>query len=1150
MVDPDKLVKAFNQMLAEPQLNRTIGVDYYCQVQMWILQIQEAEKTVHRLIFGWIIPSNYSDDKWYKSDVTTGFTPVSKAYRASIFKYTLFSNGQTVASIIENLLSGATLGESCEKLNVKPPKGLTPFQLERQEELGDSYLVRPPVFMETNSRVAIYQDNSKPFQSPSNDVPSYVGSVFRLKKFQLWSETESSDFLDEVDLLAKYCISALAEQTGLDFKGSDSGRLGNLEWMAFPLDNKDEPPADWAVIKGEVSFRKPNGVVVKAISSREVEVFLNEDTPDLKDLLIRCRLRNDNEVMSDQCRIVNVRAAKQGIRFVANQEICRMQLTIWTPSGNRGNWDIWYDYEAPLIRQVNIAMGVVGLQGQVKLSTLKEVQNSDKVKDRVARYEAIRQLSYHNSQTGDYTLDPWVISSREIGSYVKALFPPVSGAKFFPKGWGNDGPGVLSFAEWFRSLTDRTSSGTVMIIDPYFDTVGIELISHANTTNTAFEVITSTQIRSNDDTSPSRQQTSLRRLLKAFKWILPRRLSYKKHRTNPEPQRAVRIQDTCRELRQVLLRLKLTVWDIRSVQGGTGAYFHDRYMLVLGPDEQIVEGYHLSNSLQAVTRFAPLLITPIPPDILEDVASYVDNVKHARPPVVEKASALKLYPFQENQTRPLTLPPISAAGQFFAILLDCPHFLAMDSSKQKERLIDEGLLAPDASSFLVDSEENMLKRMASLSDRMTRGNQIPFASFWYSYSMWLANLAGSDIYLHEFSRQMDQRLCALLYDYLSNSSEVYIERERIDPNQEAVIQAYCRFIRLSFNEALDDAYNYLEGRHFHHLGWHFHLTYAAEALLTTEPSIVVQLLEQLQTRILMADGAACVISSYLLHGLISHLQQNPMSQIVPHLLTAAQLPSLRAMGSQQEWFRMEHETMTSFASGSINIPLLHELRPIERLYAYAEWIYHFRISVNTKGLESEPQAELRKNIFLMLQSNWQTELSSVQKTEIIYRLCGPSVGSWTNDIYHDLMVPLVANQVMNSDEAVMLWIDLLLSKIYQDKKSESFYGATDRPLTELCARLLGTLTDKAWGDLSKRIDKLINDINREVRTPFGNKVNFQKWNFAQNAGIWMAIFLEKSYHQSMVRKEEIKQFADRLDKGIIKNGRHHGELSLYASETF
>lgn len=379
---------------------------------------------------------------------------------------------------------------------------------------------------------------------------------------------------------------------------------------------------------------------------------------------------------------------------------------------------------------------------------------------------------------------------------------------------------------------------------------------------------------------------------------------------------------------------------------------------------------------------------------------------------------------------------------------------------------------------------------------------------------------------------------------------MYIEREKIDPNQEAVIQAYCRFIGLSFNEALDDAYNYLEGRYFHHLGWNFHLTYAAEALLTTEPSIVVQLLEQLHSRILMDDGMACVISSYFLHKLISHLQQNPMSQIIPHLLTAAQLPSLRAMGSQEEWFRMEHEAMTPFASGSIKIPLLHELSPIERLYAYAEWVYHFRISMNTKGLESEPQAELRKNIFLMLQSNWQTELSSVQKTEIIYRLCGPSVGSWANDIYHDLMVPLVANQVMNSDEAVMLWIDLLLSKIYQDKKSQSFYGATDRPLTELCARLLGTLTDKAWGDLSKRIDKLINDINREVRMPFGNKVNFQKWTFAQNAGIWMAIFLEKSYHQSMGRKEEIKQFADRLDKGIIKHGGHQGELSLYARETF
>ena len=302
-------------------------------------------------------------------------------------------------------------------------------------------------------------------------------------------------------------IIELRKETGFTFNGSDSSRLGNIEWFAFPLSDRETVPADFSMIKSDIQIPNDNGLSITKKSSREVDIYLNKSPAiSCPYLLVHCRLYNHHDVIADQVRLVHLKKAKRGIRFTANQEISRVRLTISIPSGEKGSWTIWFEKEIPLMREVNMAMGVTGLQGKVKLSTLQGFTNSNRVKERIQHFEQVNQTNYQQSIIGDYSLDPWVSASRQIQDYVKQLFPPVSKGKFFPKGWGHDGPGVLSFAEWFRSLTNRTTYQLITIVDPYFDTVGIELIAHSSTTNTAFEIITSTQTNSKDDESSRLQR--------------------------------------------------------------------------------------------------------------------------------------------------------------------------------------------------------------------------------------------------------------------------------------------------------------------------------------------------------------------------------------------------------------------------------------------------------------------------------------------------------------------------------------------------------------------------------------------------------------------------------------------------------------------
>lgn len=1137
MTDNNQLFYNFDQLRSDKKLENVMKKEVNCQLQLWILEICEEKHISQRLLYSWVLPTDYCDGKWYKADVETKWSPYSNAYKANIKKFTFYSNGESIASLILELLKGRSIFEACENLNlIKPPKEVSEFTLACQSE--NTYAVRPPVFLETESINLLYNDYIHPIQSPSHDVSCVSASLFLLQKMNIWGESElTSKLIDCADELGRFCINALMNETGLKFDGSDSSRLGNIEWIVTPLLDSEESPIDFSMVK-EILPNQNNNFKLKAISSKEVEVYLQSglNLPN-GNLLIRCRLRNSHEITLDQVKLVDIKTAEQGLRFSANQQVSRIHLTVWIPSSDKDEWEILYEQDTPLLRNMNMAMGLVGLQGNIELSTIQKWKNSKKIKDRVQHYEKVKQTNYQHYSIAGYVHDPWTPSSIEIKNYVNRLFPANSKGRFFPKGWGDDGPSSLSFAEWFKLITNNTDHKLVTIVDPYFDTVGIELIAHSPSTNNSFEVITCTQVISNDD------KTEIK-----ISEIDPRK-------NVPDPERATRIKKGCENLRLILSRLQLKILDIRGNQSGKGSYFHDRYILIYDPSGNVSEGYHLSNSLQAATKFDPLLVTPIPADILTEVASYVDMLRNAQSPIINHASAIQIYPEKvvnngvsehsvtSNNTNQL-LKKFSKTSLFFAELLQDPEISSTDIESVKKKLLEKNLIDPDSFQFIVGDEEFFYQALNTFSEKLVYKENRVFSLLWESFSYWLANVIDAEKYLYKVSDFGGITLGERIKSYLLTTSDIYIER--IKESQEITVLQKNSFLNYNFRESLYDAYSSLDGCYDNRLYGYYHLQYATKAILYLQPSLIVNILEELHGKQEDQKGKISIIRAYLLDELILHLLFRSSHDLINSLLLS-KVPSLRGLGSQAKWFQINDVENPSS-------PTLYDLTKLnnnERIFAYSEWVYHLRVEANRIGFESEEIKDKRINIYQQIQKNWPNNFSKSEEVAILRRLCGPYAGSWSKDIYHDLMLCLVQDNNMTSDEAILFWINLLLEKVEGDKDNRiSFYTPTDILLTELCASILPDLSEESWNEKVKELQKLINKCNRVIRHPFVKSINFNNWNKVKMQGLWLKAFLELAYNATNNEKSDIAELLNRMDnklKNTIDSTDQN--LSNFANQT-
>ncbi|WP_150111142.1 VPA1262 family protein [Anabaena sp. PCC 7938] len=1079
-----------------------------CALYLWLLEIKTGKKSrEYRLLYGWVIPRSSGRASQWSSFNSLPKWPVPP-YQFRIHTLNFYHNGNVIFNLTKQLCEGMTLGEACEQIGIlQPDEQFKQFRLAISvQKISQSFTIRPVIFLETSfsSLPIIYQ--LKPPTSSIDGVSAFVGSLFRLDKLDLFCQS-NGDKLPKVDELATKCLSHLQVETGLDFCNADSQRLGNLEWLCFPAANQEE--------QSQVNIKTNS-----THNQVEVEILPNI-LPTGMDVLIRCRAKNGGVIVLDECQVNQIYdQAITSVSFQAQEQINSVIVTIWIQKLDSTTWEIWYEHSTLTQCQLNLNLGVSSPQINLPSNWLKEFAKS-RIKERVDKAQKFNQVNYEGLQIGGENVDPWILASQKIRYFSRLLFPSQSDGYFFKKGWveNEPEPGRLSFFEWLQKLSNDPTASKVLIIDPFFDTPGIEeLIARVSAVQAEYVVLTNTQVKSHDDSSPTGNNQP--------------QITGK----NQEPQRATRLKNACYQFQVLLKNIKFKLLDVRSKKGGDNQIFHDRYILIFNQNCDVKVGYHLSNSIQGATKSYPLLITPIPEDVIPLVNDYIADLlepANDKPTeVIEIFSSVHQRTISRDSNRPTGLDSISNANLFFAALLQDVNLAFLNQTDLGNHLQNHGLY--DISTYDFDISETNLNQIKTSLTKFTQtlltADTDFFAKLWVGLGAWLDHSSKAEEYLAIINNIGGAALAAKLETFLSQVSN---HLNLLTTSYEASIQEdaiqLSQFIQQDFVNAIQDADRLLKFTDCR--GWQtclqdFGIRYATQALIALEPAQLVRVITgfwQLLTDTSSLDNSqfwsviyslSFTFQEMLLQLIIIRFFHKEDNVLVEQLLKS-DVPSLQAIAAYSLsplWNTDDNEKDSDLNN---SFKLLINLTEIERIYTLTEWIYNLRIRANVIQGETELLRELRLAIFEKIRQFFPNNLSLDELKIIHRRLSGPCQENWVKSTNEDLLQSLVDDDKLNIDEVTELWLSILESILHNwldtylpnsiknsIKQNEEQYPIPtpnfyeNSELIEVCAWAIAHASSDCREKWLRKIETLNSIAQRVIYRPYLRSQNYEAWNKA------------------------------------------------------
>ena len=1138
----ENFLEALEKLSSDNRLARVIQGDNACSLNLWLLELTQANTTVYRLLFGWVLPAKFQNiDKWSISDGGKNQTLENQTNsKFRIAKLTLYHNGNAIFNLIKGLCKGKTLEESCNFAGIvnleqssKQPYGQLCL-VEAPKQVDEYFTVRPVVFLETAETNTARFKELRPINSPIENVSAFAGFLWRTDKLSLFFKN-GEDIGPPDDNLAKKCLLHLTEETGLNFCTTNSKRIGNIEWLCLPAADETEN----SLVKVNA---KPSTDDVYEV---EVEILADALPKDTK-VLIGCELRNDCEVILNECRNVQVKDQTTIVSFKAQQPIVNILITIWVQNKNDEQWEIWYRHSPFLLRGINVDHQSVFLQANFPSDWLQEFINS-KVRSRVEKAQNIRQAgSVQRLKIGGQKSAPWIPASTEMLRLTQRLFPEPSGGGFFPKGWDGDEPGRLRFFEWLQSLTKNIIASKILIIDPYFGRCGItELIARVEATDTEYLVLTNTQVKSDDDSPDSPEGESGKYKLE-------------------EPQRATVLKQVCKQVELLLNNLKFWLFDLRSKEGGKTQLIHDRYILVFDESGYVKTGYHLSNSLQGATRKHPLLITPIPKPELTQVEEYIRGL--LAPPDDSTTEVITLFSSVKEITSICCTEPqqgvvaIPYASLFFAALLNETLLLCIDESEIYKYIQKYGIILDEDSKITVSEEIH--SKLDYFVQVLVFSSAENFAKLWTALGAWLAKIPDYHVHLDKIILAGGENLAVKIQNFLLDVPEQKAPIGLLGTSSNLDSAKISNLILKNFKEGLKCAEPLLidaDSRSWYCFPGDWGIQYAAKALVQLYPDKLVSVISQI-VRLLNLNkdnykywGLANTLTSSIKQ-LLYQLILIQVAGVADNGLLAALLRSdvalLKAIASQSlsPLWNKQTESQNDFAV----IDILQE--EIERIYALAQWVFEIRIRANAKYNQEEQEIQtIRLAIFHKIRQIWSNNLQLDEIRDIVSRLSGPGEGNWAISTTNELLLPLVQENKLTVDAIAQLWLEILDKKLKAyitatDNKENGefsyphFYAITDEELTKVCGWVLANANiecRKSW--LEKFKKEIQKPCERVLYRPFSHSRDFSAWCGSYNALLWLQTLfnltqLFSTYEKiSNSEQDELKEFVIKIDNVLNTN---------------
>lgn len=1042
------MASVLDDLLNDGRLARLFSKDArHCALQLWILQIKSEQSIENRVVYGRLLPYNYSSDSWSSSENDNFYT--FGEVQAQIIRLNLYVKSFYCADLLRQLSSGQNISVISEKLKLGLSENLKARLGTTALAFGD--LVYRPVAYLLNRDA---HDQHSP-SSPHGCAGAFSASITQTDKGGLFRLGQDYN----VELTA-YVAKCLNVDTGLDFGGVDTTRFGDLELLVFPsLDEKERCLLS-------VSWTDAPRTLVAKFNPMQV--------PHFRGFLFQLSIVNDNQIVYSS--VATAERDAEGLfesKFSLSDQLhARTDSTeleifgFYDDHFSEGTlccrWRVGY------VREIHL-QGHVANHGAspVKFDWLEKTARPP-ASERVRAALMINRdnLGFTN-RIGGREADPWVPANRDLESLFVRLLPPKSEGQFFLR-WGkSDGEGRLQFVEWFKAVLAKYQQHQVVIFDPYFEDVGLGLVLLC--------------------AAPMAEYIVFRTMPKPIKEGKPLR-----RKSDKIAQEGINnLLANCEQNRHLLERIKLRIYGLKEGR------LHDRYILIMGQDRLPIAGFNLSNSFQTAAESYPLLVTPIPADILLKVEQYkhglVQEAVDAQQPngVAENPTMRLLFDSTASMSlrryEPLRFLEKSLAGNVLSVWTGEPSLYGLSGDLLKERMAALDLLK-DGSLALPEKVglRNCLNQQA--------GDFADFTPVWEVLGEVLAHSHFGDRRFRELESERG------FLEFLARFIETSFNREHDEVDKGlAVIDA--RFFRESVYTLLHSnyhPYNLFHTTKYTVLTWPEY--FAIKFLWWYAPDALLSRAEAEMAGVPVEPQNSDVVRLSLLSQIVSEISlsvQFDISEVQRDRL-------IRSSNGLLQWMGLNTiEQQLGKPEGLVTVlQLVNAFAYPERVHALGWMVHHAAGNPN--------KSEIYKGLVAALHEALPATVPADELKHLVDSMRGHMRQlTWAEPwLFRDVVFPLLQNDRANTDDACDIWMQELAGTLEPQPKDrpQLFDRAREGQTTNITAFLYVYSSPERQQASMKSMQAILKRQKQIIQQPLASTSDWTRWDSALTVSMWILAF--------------------------------------------
>lgn len=1060
------------------------GNDQACAVELWVLQLQAQGTVESRLLYGRASPFDFSNDRWsFPSE--DHFKVVRDGLLAQCVRLTLYCSSNKLLGLLCGITGGSSIADASKNARIS-------MSADFESRFGTLKLqlpltVRPSMHLPTRDYFRWSTNKVSPLDSCSCDSAS-ICSLVKSKLFLVGREEDRE--------LASFAIDLLSADTGLEFANLDAWRLGDLELLVLP------------------GLTERGGALVH-LDKISCGTRVRVDQPlasGANSFKIYVQILNDGAVIYRTSKTISAPVTYPftvdlawPLTLDAIQDAFVLEIEA---QNSQTDW-LCFKLGAFLVREISSTIHVTGGQAIFESDWLSKALRPSHMN----RLEEVQQITRHTngteSVTGGRKTDPWVTANRHVTSMVKSLVPPISKGEFFLRYSEGENTGRLELAEWIKRLLADHRDKHIAWFDPYMEDMGVHLLNAYGSDSGAYTIFTGT---GRSESTPWWERV--------YAWV--------KGGEPPKdrPDRRVRnMLEACKVWVKRYGTVRLRVFGLPQED------LHDRMILVRDAQMRPVAGYHLSNSLQKANENYPLLITPIPADVLQRVLDYSDGLlrSSASPAGGQSGRAVRLKNLFDSNAQgkethryiPIDIFGMDRVGEILDWWLSsCDPVGSSNALILKEQLDIRGLLCDGQ--LRGDVFEHLPAKI------WREGLQLPdFNSAWDALGAILSStMAGDTIY--EAPDASVPPLRGALLKYLDSDRSDAVQ----PPEQRAMVDMTTE-LRRSLSDLMKQAVD--PQQYFRHdvteVSWGDY--YALKVLWATDPAALLAWIEEGANERFKENrrrqlGLKCAMRliSFEIARSCSPRQLEALLKSTNGLLCWIGYVAFESI--------VHNDPKELAPTGCTSL-----LAPDARLNLLG-WMTARAVRRN----EPIKQVLIQKLLALMPAKPDKRALEhSVDSMRNVFGKVYDSP-PW---ILREVLLPLVNTQRIEIDVVARLWFDELFKAwTERDTSSIIFRIDTEGYFTDEVASLCAATSVSVRKTILKKVSKEIRTHTRVVQRPFSAQINWSSYDQAFQMLLWISSYLSAWLKKSS-RPSEIEQVLQAAEAALAR--RSEGEWARsYSTE--